>query len=520
MSNVRLISLKNKRKDWLLTLFSSSIATSASIALLVTSTWLIVTASLNPPILTLTVAVVSVRLFGISRGIFRYVERYTSHSLVLKEIQELRIRLWQDIRQNLKNSFSNLNRSNVVHTLIRDLDGIQDIWLRALIPWFSGLIVIAIIVIWICLIYWKAGLIFFTTYLLAGVLSPYLINKISIKSTREIPQARADLYSLTIQQLSSMSEIVTFNLQEESFKKFSNRNIQLVKSENKKSIVSGLSSALILLITSLSIVYVYRYSVNLNLDSKITSATIAVFTLITLGVFEILSMIPNSLQSWNQGNAAAARINQLSQISSSNNNILQKVDLTIKNNDFVAIVGPSGSGKSTFLHTLLGLVEEKASLTVDNIKLDSNLDIDSENNIYAALNDSYLFDSNIKENLLMANPLADENKMWDALNKVSMKEIIELMDKKLDANVGLNGANFSGGERQRLILARIFLTQANIILIDEPTEQLDDQISKKVFNSIIELSKQKTIIFVTHKESEYSKASKIIRIKKGKIELN
>ena len=520
MSNVKLFSLRNNRMEWLITLFSSSFATSASIALLVTSTWLIVTASLKPPILTLTVAVVSVRFFGISRGVFRYVERYSSHNLVLKEIQDLRIRLWQGLRQNLKNSFSNLNRSNAVNTLIRDLDGIQDIWLRALIPWISGSIVVAIIVSWISLVNWQAGLIFLITYLLAGVLIPYLINKISIKSTKKIPQARADLYSLTSQQFSSMSEIVTFNLQEESFKNFSKQNIQLVESENKKSFVSGLSSALILLITGLTIVYVYRFSVNLNLDNKLTAATIAIFTLISLGVFEILSMVPNSLQSWNQGNAAASRINQLSQISYNDNNILQKVELTIKSNDFVAIVGPSGSGKSTFLHSLIGLVEEKVSLTVDNFKLDSNLDIDSENNIYAVLNDSYLFDSSIKENLLMANPLADENKMWEALNKVSMKENIDLLDKKLDANVGQNGVNFSGGERQRLLLARIFLTSANIILIDEPTEHLDDDMSKKVFNSIIELSKQKTIIFITHKESEYSKASKIIRIEKGKIELN
>ena len=520
MSNIKLFDLKNKKNEWIITLLSSSFASGASIALLVTSTWLIVTASLKPPILTLTVAVVSVRFFGISRGVFRYIERYASHNLVLKEIQDLRISLWQKLRSNIKNSYTKLNRTNVVNTLIRDLDGIQDIWLRALIPWASGALIISIVLIWLSILNWRVGLVFFISYVLAGIIFPLLINRVSINSTKKIPDTRANLFSLVNQQLSSMSEIVTLNLQKESLNSFMNQNNKLVKAENKKSFVSGLGLALILMTIGFSVIFIYNYSVKLNLENIITPATIAIFTLISLGVFEVLAMIPNTLQSWNQGNAAASRINEITKTNAFERYILNPKEIKISSKDFVAVIGPSGSGKSTFLNSILGLINEPVSLEIDDKKLDSNIDIDSEKELFAVLSDSYLFDTSVRENLLLSNHEATESEIWDALNKVGMKESIESLDKKLESFVGQNGAFFSGGERQRLLLARIFLSKAKIILIDEPTEHLDEKISKQVFESIKELSKNKTIIFTTHKESEYKQATKIIYIKDRTLVLN
>lgn len=520
MSNIKLFNLKSKKNEWIITLLSSSFASGASIALLVTSTWLIVTASLKPPILTLTVAVVSVRFFGISRGVFRYVERYASHNLVLKEIQDLRISLWQKLRSNIKNSYTKLNRSNAVNTLIRDLDGIQDIWLRALIPWASGAFITSIILIWLSILNYKIGLVFLISYLLAGIVFPVVINLVSLKSTKKIPETRANLFSLVNQQLSSMSEIVTLNLQEESLNSFMSQNNNLVKAENKKSLVSGLGSALILMTLGLTVIFIYDFSVKLNLENIITPASVAIFTLVSLGVFEVLAMIPNTLQSWNQGNAAASRINEITKIHSLNQNLLNPKEMKISSKDFVAVIGPSGSGKTTFLNSILGLIDEPISLDVDDKKLDSNVDINSEQDLFAVLSDSYLFDTSVKENLLLSNQDASDSELWSALEKVGMKESIEALDQKLESFVGQNGAFFSGGERQRLLLARLFLSQAKIILIDEPTEHLDEKTSKQVFQSIKDFSKNKTIIFTTHKESEYKQASKIIYIKDRTLVLN
>lgn len=520
MRNIKLFNLKSKKNEWIITLLSSSFASGASIALLVTSTWLIVTASLKPPILTLTVAVVSVRFFGISRGVFRYVERYASHNLVLKEIQDLRISLWQKLRSNIKNSYTKLNRSNAVNTLIRDLDGIQDIWLRALIPWASGAFITSIILIWLSILNYKIGLVFLISYLLAGIVFPVVINLVSLKSTKKIPETRANLFSLVNQQLSSMSEIVTLNLQEESLNACMSQNNNLVKAENKKSLVSGLGSALILMTLGLTVIFIYDFSVKLNLENIITPASVVIFTLVSLGVFEVLAMIPNTLQSWNQGNAAASRINEITKIHYLKQNLLNPKEMKISSKDFVAVIGPSGSGKTTFLNSILGLIDEPISLDVDGKKLDSNVDINSEQDLFAVLSDSYLFDTSVKENLLLSNHDASDSELWSALEKVGMKESIEALDQKLESFVGQNGAFFSGGERQRLLLARLFLSQAKIILIDEPTEHLDEKTSKQVFESIKDFSKNKTIIFTTHKESEYKQASKIIYIKDRTLVLN
>lgn len=520
MSNIKLFNLRNKKRDWLITLVSSSFASGASIALLVTSSWLIVSASLQPPILTLTVAVVSVRFFGISRGVFRYIERYTSHNLVFKEIQDLRISLWQKISSNVKNSYANLSASNAVNTLIRDLDGIQDIWLRAMIPWISGAILLVLIIFWIGLVNLTMCLVFLTSYFLAGVVFPLLINLISVKSSKNIPKHRADLFNLVNQQLNSMSEIITFGLKNDSLNELLNKNNELIKTENKKSFVSGLSSALILIITGLTIAISYKISVNLLINFEITPSTVAIFTLITLGVFEILSMIPNSLQSWNQGNAAASRITELKNKETKSLNLLEKCELKIEKKDFVAVVGSSGSGKSTFLHALLGLINEEVSLVIGDKRLDSKVDINSDSEVYAVLSDSYLYDSTVRENLLLSNQNASEVDIWNALEKVGLKALIKAMPHGLDSNVGPNGAFFSGGERQRLLLSRIYLTSASIILIDEPTEHLDESVAQTIFEEIYLLAREKTIIFTTHKEYEFKKASKVIKVENRKLVLN
>ena len=507
--------MNSKPRDWFLAVASASLTSAAAIALLATSAWLIVTASLQPPVLTLTVAVVSVRFFGISRGVFRYSERYISHDLVLREIQELRVSLWQRLRQNTKSSFRNLNKSNAVNTLVRDLDGIQDIWLRALIPWISGFVVVCVITIWIFFMQWQIGLIMFITFLLAGTVIPLVLFRVIRNSAHQIPEQRAELFNLVNGQLNSIAEIITLGIGQQAQDLITQGNNKLIKSEKRKAWTSGLGSAIITLISGLSILAIFYVSLELHLIGQVTPASIAIWTMLPLAIYEILITIPGSLNNWSQGRAAAQRIDEIASSNESRNEFLQDFTVSFKPGESIAIRGPSGSGKSTLLLTLLGLIDEKGELKIGDKILNSNVDIENDTEIVASMQDSYMFDSSIRENLTLSGENISESKIWDALKQVGLMELVAGLPNGLDELVGVNGSNFSGGEKQRLSLARVFLSQAPIIILDEPTEHLDNELSKIVFANIMKLCPDRTVIYASHKNVEINAATHLIQMNKG-----
>jgi ABC-type multidrug transport system fused ATPase/permease subunit len=265
----------------------------------------------------------------------------------------------------------------------------------------------------------------------------------------------------------------------------------------------------------LSILAIFYVSLELHLIGQVTPASIAVWTMLPLAIYEILITIPGSLNNWSQGRAAAQRIDEIASSNESRNEFLQDFTVSFKPGESIAIRGPSGSGKSTLLLTLLGLIDEKGELKIGDKILNSNVDIENDTEIVASMQDSYMFDSSIRENLTLSGENISESQIWDALKQVGLMELVAGLPNGLDELVGVNGSNFSGGEKQRLSLARVFLSQARIIILDEPTEHLDNELSKIVFANIMKLCPDRTVIYASHKNVEINAATHLIQMNKG-----
>tara|TARA_Y100000590_G_scaffold469618_1_gene658706 strand:+ start:146 stop:1909 length:1764 start_codon:yes stop_codon:yes gene_type:complete len=200
------------------------------------------------------------------------------------------------------------------------------------------------------------------------------------------------------------------------------------------------------------------------------------------------------------------------------NSVLKDINLVIKKNEIVSIIGKSGSGKSTIVDLIMKLTcPQSGEIFIDEKSLK---DLDNKN--YKSLigyvpQDPFLFDTTIRNNLIWANEDASEKEVWDALEKANAKDFVNNLPYKIDTVVGDRGVSLSGGERQRIVLARAFIKKPNILILDEATSSLDLDSENLIYQSIKKLSKKMTIIIITHRLSFLKQSDKIYIIDKGQL---
>lgn len=200
-----------------------------------------------------------------------------------------------------------------------------------------------------------------------------------------------------------------------------------------------------------------------------------------------------------------------------NREILHNVNLDIKHGSFTALVGESGCGKSTIAGLLTGKNKGYGgSITVGGKNLNEINETELMKNVTYISNNSYLFKGTVKDNLLMGNPNASDEELWDVLQKVNLSNFLK-SENGLDTKVLEKGANLSGGQCQRLALARALLHDSAVYLFDEATSNIDVESENDIMRQIYELAKSKTVILISHRLANVVKADNIYVLNKGNI---
>lgn len=202
----------------------------------------------------------------------------------------------------------------------------------------------------------------------------------------------------------------------------------------------------------------------------------------------------------------------------SDNYVLKGINLKIPGNQMTAIVGPSGAGKSTLIDILMGLnLPERGRVFVDNKPLKGGVVLSLRQSISYVPQDPFLFNASIRDNLLMVKPEASENEIWKALEFAMAEQFVKDLPQGLDTVIGDRGTKISGGERQRLVLARAILKQPSVLILDEATSALDTSNENKIKESIERLKGKMTIIVIAHRLSTIRSADQVIVLEKGEI---
>ncbi|CAB4701977.1 MAG: thiol reductant ABC exporter subunit CydC [Actinobacteria bacterium] len=499
----------------------SSVSLMMAVGLLGVSAWLISMASTKPPILVLQVAIVAVRFFGLGRGVFKYFSRILEHDAALRIQNLLRVSIYQKLERYLPAHFAKLKRGSMLRQVVNETEEIQDLWLRLFLPWASSIIAG---VAGISIIMWltpQAALFIFILFVFAIVLITF-ISAFSSARVNYRPLADA-IFNQVMQSCDAAKEAQVFGFDSNLKSEINNAQLQLDAIDKKESKTAGIGSALLFIFTGAAVITGFLQAATAYADGNLAGINVAVVTLLPLVIFDNLNVIStafaklrpimqavdnlDSLLSQSEGEEKQsnllAGISNFDLAFSSVKPVLAEISFApitgvAKPKQPLIVMGKSGSGKSSLLYSTVGFLPYEGSITVGGIELSNISNSEREKYISMLLQDDYLFSSSIRENLKIGKIDATDEELMQVLSVVELTELIASLPDGLDTHIGAYGYNFSGGEKQRMKLARVLLRDTPIYLLDEPFEYLDKELFSRISERIKLRLSDKTLVVVSH----------------------
>jgi thiol reductant ABC exporter CydC subunit len=494
-----------------------------AVGLLAASAWLISMASTRPPILTLQVAIVAVRFFGLGRGVFRYASRLLEHDAALAIQGAIRQELYKNLEKFTPSQFANLKRGQLLRQSVTQTEEIQDIWLRTFLPWFSAIIAATSGISIIAFLLPQAAISIGAIFLVALVGLSFIA---AFSSARVKYRDHSDkLFDQIMQSCDSSqeSQIFGFNNNLQSQISLVQTQLDLIDIKESKSV--GIASALHSLFMGAAVMTGGIYAASAFIAGDLSGVNVAVITLLPLAIFDNLNSIPSAFSKVRQHFDSARSIEQLltsaGQPKTSNQELGTFNQIIFENtlpllpganvsqisakcfiDQPLVIMGASGSGKSSLINCLLGFLPYEGSIKIDGVEARDVSPESINSNITVLLQNDYLFNSSIRENLRIANQSASDEQLLAALDEVELRDLITSLPKGLDTHIGAYGFNFSGGEKQRIRLARILLRNTPVYLLDEPFEFLDSKQANRISNLLLKKLKNKVVVIISHLEIE------------------
>lgn len=500
-------------------------------------------ASLPENILLVYVPIVLTRAFGVSRPVFRYIERLTSHNWVLKMTSKLRRKLYHTLEKDAMVFKQKYRMGDILGLLAEDIQYIQNLYLRTIFPLIIALILYAFIVI-------AVGVfsLFFALYLalllfiLVIVLPVWSVVVNGARQERE-KTLKTELYTdLTDNVLGVAdwifsqrgSEYVDTHLQVEQ---------ELYQVQDQKRLFNRRVHVLFQLIYSFIVIGLIVWTSQRFVGNHGGAANwIAAFVLSAFPVVDAFVVLPEAMQESNVYKDSINRLNALDEtpdeapknievtdtriqvedlsFSYDHHLVLDRLDLTIEPGEKIAILGKSGSGKSTLASLIRGdLKPQNGLLTLGGVPTYQFGDAMSHY-ISVIQQAPYLFHTTILNNVRMANTNKSEEEVWQVLERVGLKKLVEQLPEGLHTMVDEAGLRFSGGERHRMALARILLQDTPIVLLDEPTVGLDPLTEQALIDTFFSQLQDKTVIWITHHLQGIEIMDRVIFIEDGRLEMS
>ena len=543
----RLLLFLRPLSGWVALSVLLSVGTIASnIGLLGTSAYLIARAALHPSIADLQVAIVGVRFFGIMRSVLRYAERLASHSANFRLLSELRTWFFRRLEPLVPARLVDRHSGDLLDRVVADIDNLEDFYVRAVAPPLTALLVTIGIGAFVGASYARLGAVLVGGLLLSGFGVPLLARKLGRIPGVKLVSARADLAAGLVDGIQGLADLMAFNGEDLFFKRLRVAGAAAGSAQRNQAVWSGLTNAVNGLIVHLTLWVVLILAIPLVTTGGMDGFTLAVITLITLASFEATLPVGPAAQRLEGSLELARRLLAICDslpaviVPASPANPPQTVDLHIKHLSFryekglapalddfsldlpagkrVGIVGPSGAGKSTLLSLLLRYWEfEGGSIWFSGQDLRAYDPVDVRKMLAVIDQRPYIFHTSLRSNLLLASPKAPEEELLRMLHQAQLADWVSTLPQGLDTPLGERGNQISGGERQRLAVARALLQNAPLWLLDEPTAHLDPRTRQSVSANLLEVSRGRSVIWVTHELSELSAMDEVLVLREGQV---
>jgi thiol reductant ABC exporter CydC subunit len=535
------------RGQLVLSVLAGAAATGCGVALLATSGFLLARASEHPNILAISVAVVAVRAFSIGRGVSRYLERLTSHDVAFRVLADIRVAIYRRLERLAPGGLAAFRSGDLLAALISDVDATQDLFIRGIGPPLAAALVGAAAVTVCLLILAPAGGVLALGLLAAGVAAPPLAVAASRRAARATAAARGELGATVTDLLSGAADLHAFGAQDAALAAATQADGRLTALARRFAGATGLGSGLITGLTGLTVWGVLILGVAAVGHGTLTRVPLAVLALTALASFEAVTVMPAAALQLGSARASASRIGAILDapdpvaeptaprpLSAGPVHVhmsgvqvryepagplaLDGFGLDLSPSRRVALIGPSGSGKSTVASVLLRFRDVVGgTVTLDGADLASYAADTVRTVIGGCPQDPHIFDASIRDNLRLARPLAGEQELAAAASQARLLPWIDSLPLGWDTPVGAHGAAMSGGERQRLALARALLADPAVLILDEPTAHLDPEARAALTADLLALTAGRATLLITHELEGLDQVDEIIVLEHGRV---
>lgn len=488
-------------------------------------------------------------VIAVLRGILHYAEQYCNHFIAFKLLAIIRHKVFAALRTLCPAKLEGRDKGNLISLITTDIELLEVFYAHTISPIAIAALTSAILVLFIGSYHWLAGLLALTAYLIVGAVIPLWNGRRGSEKGMAFRTSFGDLNSFVLDSLRGLDETIQYGQGDKRKEQMTQRSKKLAQMQETLSRMEGAQRSLtntVILLTSFGMLAltIWLYAKGEMGFEGILTCTIAMMG--SFGPVVALSSLSNNL---NQTLASGERVLSLleetplvEEISGEaepadaqsqnftgaevknvtfayeNETILDHYSLKLQPNQIAGIHGASGSGKSTLLKLLMRFWDvQDGSVSVNGTdvrKIPTKHLRDMESYV---TQETHLFHDSIANNIAIAKPGASREEIMEAAKKASIHDFILTLPKGYDTEVGELGDTLSGGEKQRIGIARAFLHDSPLILLDEPSSNLDSLNEGIILKALKESAENKTIVLVSHRVSTMNVADVVYEMENGRI---
>jgi ATP-binding cassette, subfamily C, bacterial CydC len=538
----RLVRVVATRRRWIVAgALLGAVAIGANIALVAMSAFLISKSALVGSVAEVAVAITSVRVLAIARAAFRYLERYVTHTVVLRSLADLRVWFYISIEPLAPARLTTQRSGDLVGRIVADIDTLERFSIQVLAPALTASIVVVIACLWLGAIDGAEGLVVAAFLVAAGVVLPLATHRLARGNAADLIARRAQFGALSVDHISGLADLVALDQSGRHEARTLSAGHELDRTGERLAVSRGINVAVGSLLTALCGVSVLAIAIALVDGGGLDGVLLAVLPLGAIAVFEAVQPMSQTVESLEMSRAAAGRLVELTDAPSpvvdpshpapvgsrgaielldvrfrygpTDPLVLDGVSLTVPAGACLALVGPSGSGKSTLVDLLLRFREfESGDIRLGGRSLRDHAADDVRRSISIVPQRIDLFDATIRDNLALADANATDARIEAAARVAQLHEVVCSLPDGYATRVGEDGVRLSGGERRRLAIARAIIKDAPIVILDEPTADLDAITERRLVASLRPFLQGRTALIVSHSPGFVGLADRVVRL--------
>ena len=498
---------------------------------------------LASPVGTVGAAFACILVFALLRGVLRYAEQASNHYIAFKLLALIRDKVFGALRRLTPAKLEGRDRGDLISLITADIEALEVFYAHTISPICIAVICVIGMTGFVASYHILPALVLLAGYLLVGAALPVWSAKRGDRAAREYRQALADTNSYVLESLRGLKDTLQYQDTPARAEGIADCSETLGEKQKALKYREGLTVAVTNTLILLTVLAVLGVSLSLYQSGQMGAEGVLVCTLSALSSFGPVVALANLGASLTQVFASADRVLDLLDeepvtadvtdgadtafagaeaqnvsFSYADEEVLHDLSLTIPEKKIVGITGRSGSGKSTFLRLLMRFWDvQDGSVSVDGTdvrKIPTKHLRDMESYV---TQETHLFHDSIANNIAIAKPGASREEIMEAAKKASIHDFIMTLPKGYDTEVGELGDTLSGGEKQRIGIARAFLHECPLILLDEPTSNLDSLNEGIILKSLKESAKKKTVVLVSHRVSTMNVADVVYEMENGRI---